>query len=349
MPVEQLSVFEMRRLGRYFPASPAAITPARRTSQIFWSKWASSLSIAVAFVAFFPPATKAQAPRDYIPPPVDAATFQLFLTNTNTATASVSDSPLPNNETVNRSGTASLLWSFPLGSRYGGIGATGGYIGVKGTGAQGHIKATGFSDPSITFHTNIFGGPALTTEQLAHAVRQTFMSFHFNVTMPLGSYDPNEPVNTGSHRWVFGGRLLNLSITPDKGVSWFELYGGANFYTDNNEFRGNNQLSQTPLGTTSVFYSRNFGSRWFAGIGGTYNNGGTTSVNNISQHNSSKDFQPSVTISRARTIWKYRVTLRYVLTGNTPAGAPKNNLFQLVLAGPLYTMPGSGLDTPATH
>ena len=320
MTVWQLGVFEMRRLGR----------------NLSWRKWASSLSIAVVFVTFFPLTTRAQGPRDYIPPAVDAATLQLYLTNANTATASASDSSLPNNETVNNSGTVSVLWSFPLGDRYGGVALSEGYIGVTGTGAQGNRKDTGFSDPAITFHANIFGGPALTREQLAHAVGRSFMSFHFTVTAPLGSYDRHEAVNTGSNRWVFGGPLVNLSITPDEGVSWFELYAGAKFYTNNNEYKGNEQLSQKPLGTLSVFYSHNLGNLWWAGIGVSYNRGGDTSVNHISQHNAADGFQPSVTFSRADTIWKYRLTVRYALTGDTPTGAPANNLFQIVLAGPLY-------------
>ena len=321
-----------------------------RTSQISWRKWASSLSIAVAFVTVFPLTTRAQAPRDYIPPAIDTVLLQLYFTNANTATASASDSPLPNNETINRAGTASVLWGFSLAGRYGGIALTGGYIGVNGTGAQGNRKDTGFSDPSITFHANIFGGPALTKEQLAHAVRRSFMSFHFNVTAPLGSYDRHAPVNTGSNRWVFGGRLLNLSITPDEGVSWFEAYAGVNIYGNNHKYRGNNQLSQKPQGNFSTFYSHNVGKRMWAGIGGTYYDGGETSINRISQRNASNGFQPSVTFYRARTIWKYGLTVRYVLTGNTPAGAPTNNLFQIVLSGPLFDTPCSrcgGLDTPS--
>ena len=60
-----------------------------------------------------------------------------------------------------RLGAATLLWSFPLGNRYGGVALSGGYTGVKGTGPLGDIEASGFTDQIITFHANIFGAPAL--------------------------------------------------------------------------------------------------------------------------------------------------------------------------------------------
>jgi hypothetical protein len=129
---------------------------------------------------------------------------------------------------------------------------------------------------------------------------------------------------------------VNLSITPDKGVSWFDLYAGARFFTNNNAFQGNNQLSQNPLGTVSVFYSHNIGKRMFAGIGVSYDNGGETYINNFPQHNAANGFRPGVSFSRARTIWKYRLTLRYELTGTTPRAAPTNSLLSIRLSGPLF-------------
>ncbi len=130
--------------------------------------------------------------------------------------------------------------------------------------------------------------------------------------------------------------MLNLSITPDKGVSWFDLYAGALFFTNNNAFQGNNQLSQNALVTLSGFYSHNIGRQMFLGAGVSYDNGGGSSINNIPQHNAANGFRPGVTLSRAMTIWRYRLTLRYELTGTTPDSAPTNGLFAVRLSGPLF-------------
>jgi hypothetical protein len=293
------------------------------------------LSFVVAFTTFIPVSTRAQSPRDYLNTPVNAATLQLDFLNSNTETAAASDLSLPNNLVVSRLGVATLLWSFPLGDRYGGVAVSGGYIKVKATGPLGQMETTGFTDPGITFHANFFGAPALRKDQFAQAVPQSYMSCHLTINAPLGSYDSNSAVNTGGNRWTFYP-LVNLDITPDKGVSWIDLYGAGRFFTNNNAFQGNNQLSQNPLGVFSAFYSHNIGKRWYAGIGTSYDNGGDTYINGISQHNAANGFRPSFSISRARTIWKYRLTFRYELTGTTPTASPTNSVLSLRTGIPLF-------------
>jgi hypothetical protein len=293
------------------------------------------LSIVVVFVALFPVSTRAQSPRDYLNTPVNAALIQLDFLNTNTETASASDLTLPNNLAVSRLGVATLLWSYPLGDRYGGVAVSGGYIKVKATGPLGQLETTGFTDPGITFHANFFGAPALRKDQFAQAIPQSYMSCHLTINVPLGSYDSNSAVNTGGNRWTFYP-LVNLDITPDKGVSWIDLYAAGRFFTKNNAFQGINQLSQNPLRIFSAFYSHNIGKRWYAGIGTSYDNGGDTYINGISKHNAANGFRPSFSISRARTIWKYRLTFRYELTGTTPTASPTNSVLSLRTAIPLF-------------
>jgi hypothetical protein len=286
------------------------------------------LSIIVGFITFFPVSASAQSPRDYLNIPVNQALLQLDFLNTNTETASASDLPLPNNLSVSRLGVATLLWSYPLGDRYGGVAVSGGYIKVKATGPSGQIETTGFTDPGITFHANFFGAPALRKDEFAQAIPQSYMSIHLTINAPLGSYDSNSAVNTGGNRWTFYP-LMNLDITPDKGVSWIDLYAAGRFFTNNNAYQGNNQLSQNPLGIVSAFYSHNIGKRWWAGGGTSYDNGGDTFINGVSQHNAANGFRPSFSISRARTLWKYRLTFRYELTGTTPNSLPTNSVLSL--------------------
>jgi hypothetical protein len=291
--------------------------------------------IVVVLVALFPASTRGQSPRDYLNTPVKQAVILVDLLNTNTETVSASDLPLPNNVAVSRLGAATLLWSFPLGDRYGGVAVTGGYTKVKVTGPLGQTETTGFTDPGFTFHANFFGAPALRREEFARAIPQSYMSIHLTMNPPLGSYDSDSGVNTGANRWAFTP-LMNLDITPDKGVSWIDLYASGRFFTNNNAYQGTKQLSQDPLGILSAFYSHNIGKRWWAGGGASYDNGGETYINTISQHNGANGFRPSISLSRARTIWKYRVTLKYELTGTTPHSAPTNSVFVVRLSGPLF-------------
>jgi hypothetical protein len=290
----------------------------------------ASLSIVVAFVTSFAMSIGAQSPRDYLNTPVNAALLQLDYSHSNTETASASGLPLPNNASVGNLGLATLLWSYPLGDRYGGVALIGGYTNVKLTGPNGQMEATGFTDPGIILHANIFGAPALRKEEFAKAVPQSYMSVHLTINVPLGTYDSNSAVNTGSNRWAFTP-LVNLDLTRNKGVSWIDLYAAGRFFTDNSALPGNNRLSQSPLAIASAFYSHDIGKRrrWYAGIGASYDNGGETYINSAPQHNAANGFRPSLSISRGRTIWKYRLILKYELTGTTPHSLPTNSVLSL--------------------
>jgi hypothetical protein len=293
------------------------------------------LSIVVALVIFFPVSARAQAARDYLNTPVNAASAFVDFVNSNSETAAESDLPLPNNQAISRFGVITGLWSFPLGDRYGGVAVTGGYASVKATGPLGKLETSGFTDPSLTFHANIFGAPALRKDQFAQAIPQSYLSVHLTVNAPLGSYDRNSPVNTGANRWAFIP-VVNLDLTPDEGVSWFDLYAGGRFFTNNNAFQGDHRLSQHPLGVFSAHYSHNLGKRMFVGIGANYDYGGETFINGISQHNTANGFRPGVSLGRARTIGKFALTLRYELTATTPRAAPTNGLLSIRLSGPLF-------------
>ncbi len=293
------------------------------------------LSIVVAFLSLFPVVTKAQGPaaRDYLNTPVYQVRFFNDFIASNGETAAASDVPLPNNVTVGRSDFVTLLYSFPLAGRYGGVQIGGGYASVKVNGAFGNVETSGFTDPSFTFHANIFGSPAVRLDEVRNAVPQTFLSFHLTVNAPLGSYDRNSAVNAGANRWAFTP-VFNLSITPDKGVSWIDLYAGARFVTNNNTYLGSNQLTQNPLMVLTAHYSHNIGKRMWAAIGLHYDNGGRSFVNNIPQDDYANGFRPALAIGGR--IGKIGVTLRYENTASKPNAAPTNSLVSLRLGGPLY-------------
>jgi hypothetical protein len=185
----------------------------------------------------------------------------------------------------------------------------------------------------MTFHANFFGAPAVRLEDARNAVPQTNSSFHLTVNAPLGSYDRNSSVNAGGNRWAFTP-VVHLSVTRDKGVSWIDLYAGGRFVTDNNAFRGNNVLSQDPLGVVTAHYSHNIGKKMWAGIGVHYDNGGQSYVNHIPRHDYANGFRPALIVSRR--FGNFSISLRYENTASKPDAAPTNGLLSLRLGGPLY-------------
>ena len=117
-------------------------------------------------------------------------------------------------------------------------------------------------------------------------------------------------------------------------MSWIDLYAGGRFATNNNQFQGNNVLSQSPLGVLTAYYSYNIGKKMWAGIGVHYDNGGKTYVNHISQHDYGNGFRPGLIVNRR--FGKFGIGLRYENTASKPDAAPTNSLFQINLSGPLF-------------
>jgi hypothetical protein len=275
----------------------------------------------------------APAARDYMNTPVGVASFFADFLYNKSETASPSGLSLPNNETASRIRVVTLLYSFPMFGRYAGIQLGGGYTDVNGTRALGDIKGSGLTDPAITFHANFFGAPALRKEEFAEATPKSYSSFHITVNAPLGSYDRNSAVNTGSNRWAFNP-VFNLDLTPDKGVSYIDIYTGARFFTNNNSFQGNGQLSEKPLTNAAVHYSHDIGKKMYAAVGVYYDNGGQTSDNNVSQNNAINGFRPGVSISRV--MWKYRFTLRLERNRTTPNSTGTNAVLSIRISGFLF-------------
>ena len=77
------------------------------------------------------------------------------------------------------------------------------------------------------------------------------------------------------------------------------------------------------------FYSRDINWQLIFWESTSYDNGGKTFINDVSQYNGANGFRPSFSVSRARTLWKDRLILKYEHTGTTPHSLPTNSVFSL--------------------
>jgi hypothetical protein len=286
----------------------------------------------VAFVVCFTVTTKAQAPREYLQTPVKEFAGFIEFSFSKAQSATSADLPLPNDLTFSRVTVPYLLYSFPFRKHYAGVDVTAPFVRVRA--ADGSFEASGFSDPSFAFHMNLVGLPATTKEELATFVPpKLIVGTHFKVNVPLGSYDRNKPVNMGANRWAYT-QIVNLNLTPDKGVSWYELYAAGKFFTDNKEFQVNKKLSQKPILTLTGHYSHNIGKKSWASIGTNYDYGGETSVDNVPQNNIANGFRPMVAFSTI--VGRYKFMVRYENTSTKAAEARRNGLVAIRVASLLF-------------
>ena len=103
----------------------------------------------------------------------------------------------------------------------------------------------------------------------------------FRFKAPLGNYDSEKLINTGTNRWTFRTGIAGSYTFWEKIV----LEGHLNswFFTENNEFNGGNISKQKALFGTQLHLTYIFKPGvWFALSGGrTY--GGNTEMNGIEQ------------------------------------------------------------------
>lgn len=284
--------------------------------------------LAAAVVIIAPLTAKAQAPREYLNIPVEQWSGNIEVIFTRSQSAASAGLSLPNDLSVSRVTSPFLLYSFPWRKKYAGISVNTPFARIEA--ANGTLKTSGFTDPSIAFHTNLRGLPALTPSEQAKYVPKTIVSLHLTVNIPIGKYDKNRLVNPGANRWAITP-LVNLNIPVRNAKAWIEFYASGKFFTDNNTFQVNKKLSQKPLGILTGHFSHDIGKRYWVSVGAHYDNGGRTSIDGVRQPNYVNGFRPTAAFS-AVFLTKYRFTVRYENTKTTDRSSSRNGLLSLRVA-----------------
>lgn len=189
----------------------------------------------------------------------------------------------------------------------------------------------GISDVGFLWQMNIFGGPALTREQFQSFVPQTFASFHFAVSTPLGNYDPTNPLNPSANRWTLAP-TVNYSYTPDQGWTWLEVYLSTAVFTNNGEFRvgGASSLTQKPLFRAEGHASRNLTPILWVSADGYYNVGGETSIDGAAQGNAADTLRLGV--GMGVTAWRGGdIVLNYERVVAKPANEPDAQAIRMTI------------------
>ncbi|MFK0090617.1 transporter [Pseudomonas sp. NPDC090755] len=140
----------------------------------------------------------------------------------------------------------------------------------------------GMGDTQIVFAHNFFGAPALSAEEFSSWKPGTFLSGALWLVTPTGDYDKNRVINIGSNRWVV---KPEIAFGTPLGPTWLEINGYVSLYGDNDDYQGNSKLEQKPLYAMEAHYSYTINRALWASLDATYNTGGETKVDGVSQDN----------------------------------------------------------------
>ena len=138
---------------------------------------------------------------------------------------------------------------------------------------------TGFGDLRLRASVNLTGAPSLSPKEYMDYKQKTVSGLGIQITAPTGSYNPEQLPNLGTNRWTF---RLNYGISKTVNNWVFELYAGVWFFTPNNDFLEDFELTQTPLWVAKTSIIRSLGEKgnWIAFSMG-YGYGAKTSINAI--------------------------------------------------------------------
>jgi Putative MetA-pathway of phenol degradation len=272
---------------------------------------------------------QARSARDYLNAPVDS---WLTLANSNYSTSVTPGDGTDISSRVRSnvfSQTMILTRIMNFGGRTGGVSVIVPYAVVNARTDAVHLSTNGLADFGAMGQMNIFGGPALKREQFRFFVPQTFSSFHFIVLAPTGKYDYSNALNPSSNRWTFYP-TVNYSWTPDKGLTWLELYLSTKLFTTNRNFglAGTSSLAQDPLYFGEIHASRSLARRLWVSGDAYYNIGGQTRIDDVHQGNAANTLRLG-----AGTGWSAwtggALIFNYEEVVAKPSGQPESRTFRI--------------------
>jgi hypothetical protein len=178
-------------------------------------------------------------------------------------------------------------------------------ISANVQGVEESRTRAGLGDMRLRISMLLIGGRPVTVQELVKESPQFILGASLSITAPTGQFFPNKLINIGTNRWSFKPEIgISYPITKN----WFlDVYAGAWFFTDNDEFfPGNSVRSQEPLGSFQTHVSYNFNPAMWAALDITYYTGGQSSVNGIRDNNDQNNIRVGATfnlpISRSQAI-----------------------------------------------
>ena len=138
------------------------------------------------------------------------------------------------------------------------------------------VQRSGSADVALRLSVNLLGAPALSLSEFRGYRQDTIVGTSLVVTAPTGQYDSSKLINIGTNRWSF-----RPEIGVSKALGQWVLEGTARvmFFTDNNEFLGNNVRQQEPVYALQAHAIYTFNPKLWGALDWTYYFGGRSSVN----------------------------------------------------------------------
>ena len=171
-------------------------------------------------------------------------------------------------------------------------GTTTGMVGNE----SGTRDVSAFGDIAATLTINLLGAPTMSPaefQQLRQEPRP-ILGASIKILAPTGEYDFDKLVNVGTNRWAL--RLQLGYIRPLTPKWLLEIYAGAWFFEDNDDFLGTTR-EQEPIGALNVHVVRRFSPGFWASLDLNFYAGGRSTLDGVSGDDLQRNSRAGVSIA----------------------------------------------------
>ncbi len=252
----------------------------------------------LASLAVIPASAQELVPAAYTPAP--------YGVNVVTVTTSFNDGDIsfdpsgPIEDGSGRIGTSSVGYArtFNFAGRSANIGFIVPYVlgDLQGlvNGVPASAERSGFGDIGFRGAVNLYGGPAMSPKEFSAYLPKTLVGVTVSASAPTGQYDPSKLINIGTNRWAVKAELGFVQVIGEWAI---DAYVGANLFTDNTEFLGDNTLSRDPIYSTQAHLRYRFNPKIWGAFDVNYWRGGQTTVDGVDNDDEQSNSRVGLTFS----------------------------------------------------
>jgi hypothetical protein len=170
------------------------------------------------------------------------------------------------------------------------------------------VTRAGLGDPRVRLGVNLYGAPGMDRKAFATYRQRRLLGASLTVSIPLGRYSQDRLINIGAHRWALKPELGYVSTA---GKWTLEVFGGAWFFSENDEFYRGSVRTQAPLASLQFHVGYQLKPRLQASGNMNFYAGGRTTINGTENLDLQKNSRVGLTV---RQLLSGGRTLRYAIS-----------------------------------
>jgi hypothetical protein len=175
-------------------------------------------------------------------------------------------------------------------------------------GEAAEVTRVGLGDPRVRVGVNLYGAPAMDRKTFTTYRQRRLIGASLTASIPIGRYSQDRLINIGAHRWALKPELAFVSTV---GKWTLEVFGGAWFFSRNDEFYRGSVRTQAPLGSLQFHVDYLVKPRLQVSGNMNFYAGGRTTVNGTQNLDLQRNSRVGLTVKQMLSGGR---TLRYAIS-----------------------------------